>query len=62
MNLVTVDRDMIISELYVILSLMSEDNSEENIKKQVLLIADIMQKAPVNENKSNYPKINVRHG
>jgi hypothetical protein len=62
MILISIDRDMLISELYKVLSFLNEENSEENIKKQTMYLIDVITNAPLNEKKSNYPKINIRRG
>ena len=62
MILISIDRDMLVSELYKVLSFLDEENSEENVKKQIMYLVEVVSNAPTNEKKTNYPSIRVRRG
>jgi hypothetical protein len=56
---VIIDRDMLIGELYNLRSYIEPDNEE--IKKAISNLVDLVLKAPTNEQTAAYPRIRVRH-
>jgi hypothetical protein len=57
---IIIDRDMIIEELYRVLSLIETDN--RNARNAIMEIVNIVRSAPLNTSKSNYPRTKGRHG
>ena len=61
MVLVKIDRDMLIEELYRLRASLPEESSEET-RRQLDSLVNLIQNAPVSENKANYPRIRIGRG
>ena len=58
MVIIKVDKDLIVSELYNLLSKIDIDNEEA--RKHVLYMIDLVQKCPQDLKNSSYPKIGAQ--
>lgn len=58
---IKIDREMLIQELYELRSVIPHEDSED-AKKKLMEIVMLVQNAPVDESKANFPRIIARRG